>query len=118
MTEEEDRDILSSETRGSTVIVRLHESEVTMFSLPDVREGLLKAVEDPGTEKLILDLSETAFIDSSAIALIFKAQHELAKRAGKFCVVGLQPSVLRVLSAVLQKNEITFCDTLEDALAR
>lgn len=96
------------------LIVRCLESEVTMFILPDIRMTLNEAL----TKKppvVILDFSQTSFLDSSGVALLFKLQNDIHSYGGRFFVSGLRSSLRRVLAAVIRNDEIKLFDTLEEA---
>lgn len=96
------------------LIVRCLESEVTMFILPDMRMTLNEAL----TKKppvVILDFSQTSFLDSSGVALLFKLQNDIHSYGGRFFVCGLRSSLRRVLAAVIRNDEIKLFDTLEEA---
>lgn len=111
-----DDEVIRIEARDKIVIATLLEAEVTMFTLPDVRAALNDAIAGK-PDALILDVSQTQYLDSSGIAVIFKTRHEVQAYNGTFCVAGLKGSLLKVMEKVLKKDDIKFYDNLDAALA-
>jgi anti-sigma B factor antagonist len=71
------------------------EGELDLLAAPKVEEWAVRAVES-GAQHLVLDLTETTFIDSTAVRALLKA-HQLAHDAGhSFVIVAENRSVLRV----------------------
>ncbi len=77
----------------------LHPSgELDMLLAEDLRAQWLPAVEQHRPERLVIDLSDVTFMDSSGLGLIV-AVHNLQKRHGGVVVVtGPQRVVRRVLA--------------------
>jgi anti-anti-sigma factor len=68
--------------------------EVDLSNVSSVRERLLDAVPNSAAA-LVLDLSETDYLDSSGIGLIFELAERLAGRGQKLLLVVPQESVIR-----------------------
>lgn len=111
-----DDEVIRIDAHGKVVVATLLEAEVTMFTLPDVRAALNEAIATK-PEALVLDVSQTQYLDSSGIAVIFKTRHEVLAYSGIFCVAGLKGSLLKVMEKVLRKDDIKFYDSLDSALA-
>jgi anti-anti-sigma factor len=103
------------EHHGATLLVRMRVRELTMFHLPELRADVLAALRER-PERIVFDFGPTVYIDSSAIALIFKVQSEIAGYGGKMAVSGIRPTLSKVLRSVVRRQEIEFYDTLEEAL--
>ncbi|MCB1323661.1 MAG: STAS domain-containing protein [Spirochaetales bacterium] len=114
--EDDEEEIISVEHLEKATVARCLEPEVTMFSLPEIRQTLLEEAESKPA-LFVLDFSETSYIDSSGIAVIFKVRHEVHNYGGIFCVTGLKPGLRKVLGAVVREDEILFYETVEEALA-
>lgn len=115
MADDADNDF-QIERNGQTVIVRLLAQELTMFHVPELRADVLSLVEEK-PPRILFDFTRTSFIDSSAIALLFKVAKSIAAFGGKMAVCGLRPGLLKVLRVVVQQGGIRFYDTLDEALA-
>jgi anti-sigma B factor antagonist len=71
------------------------EGELDLAGAPKVEEWAGRVL-DAGAKHLVLDLSQTTFIDSTAVRAMLRA-HDLAHEAGgSFVVVAENRSVLRV----------------------
>lgn len=104
------------ERMGDTSIVRVLAQELTMFHVPELKADVLTLVSEK-PRRLLFDFTPTSFIDSSAIALLFKVQNEIVSADGKMYVCGLRAGLLKVLQTVVKKGGIQFFDTVEEALA-
>jgi anti-sigma B factor antagonist len=69
---------LSVETRGDVELARVA-GEVDASNVSDLSQELLEAVSNH-SRAVVLDLSETSYIDSSGISLIFDAAARLRNR--------------------------------------
>lgn len=67
---------VDANTVNSTTIVRVS-GEIDLSNAEDVRDAIGAAVPDAAT-LIVLDLSDTAYVDSAGIAMIFR----LAERLG------------------------------------
>jgi len=87
--------------------------------VPDVREAIETAVSD-GCHTIVLDLSEVAYIDSSALGLLVWADHRLQPISGTLMLAGAGRDVSRILelSGLIGVAPSVFvADSLESALA-
>lgn len=103
------------EYHGETVLVRLLAHELTMFHLPELRADVLSLLKDKPL-RLLFDFTTTAYIDSSAIALLFKVQNEIVAAGGQMGVCGLRAGLRKVLQTVVRDGGIQFYDSAADAL--
>src|SRR5947199_10477225 len=75
---------------GVTVVVV--RGSIDLFTAPDFKEGLLGVIER-GADRIVLDFSETSFLDSSALAVLLSARKRLAGRRGEVAIAGLNASL-------------------------
>lgn len=61
--------------------------ELDLFSAPELKRGIASALEGEASS-LIVDLTETAFIDSSGLAAIILAMKRARDMGGQLVVVG------------------------------
>jgi anti-sigma B factor antagonist len=71
--------------------------EVDLHSSPDLREVLLGAIEKHKPRKIILNLSQVPYMDSSAVAVLVEALQKIRKTGGKIFLTNLQPRVKGLL---------------------
>lgn len=72
--------VISSEKTGDACIVRLA-GELDLYNAHAVREALVQACAD-GPERVIVDLSEVEFIDSTALGVLIEARSKLPNKQG------------------------------------
>jgi anti-anti-sigma factor len=75
------------------VLARLR-GEVDLSNAPSVRERLLGAIPNRATA-LVLDLSQTDYLDSSGVGLIFELADRLGSRGQKLELVVPDEAVIR-----------------------
>ena len=114
--DETEDDIIQIRHEGEAVIATLLIPEVTMFTLAEMRQSLNEAVEDE-PDLLVLDVSKTSYLDSSAVAVIFKLRHQIDAYGGRFCIAGMTGRLLNVMEKILKKDDVAFYESVEKALA-
>jgi anti-sigma B factor antagonist len=83
-------------TSGGLAAVAVH-GELDIRSAPDLRAWLAKVLDD-GAVQLVLDLAGIQFIDSIGLGVLVGAHKRLARDGGRLAIVGVSPSVARLLS--------------------
>lgn len=71
--------------------------EIDLHSSPELRDALLGALTEHKPKKIILNLSQVSYMDSSAVAVLVEALQKLRKAGGKLCLTNLQPRVKGLL---------------------
>ncbi len=101
---------------GEMVVVGI-DGEIDRSNVDQITVALLEAV--PNLAKaLVLDLSETAYIDSSGVQLLFELGSRLRKRQQQLrAVVPEGANIARLLSVVALDRTIPCHPTLDEALA-
>jgi anti-sigma B factor antagonist len=106
---------LSLETDGDVELARVA-GEVDASNVDDLSRRLLEAVSNRA-RALVIDLSETSYIDSSGISLIFDAAARLRNRRQELrLVVPPRSFVGEVLAAVSMEESVPIDPELSDAL--
>lgn len=107
--------LLSLESQGDIELARVA-GEVDASNVDDLSQRLLDAVPNRA-RALVLDLSETSYIDSSGISLIFDAAARLRNRSQELrLVVTPRSFVGEVLAAVSMERSVAIDAALDDAL--
>ena len=86
---------MEHERQRDTVTVRVT-GELDHCSAQRVRRELDGIIADPGVKKLVLDLGQMSFMDSSGIGVILGRYRELAMRGGTLSVKNMNPQVEKV----------------------
>jgi anti-anti-sigma factor len=92
------------------VVVRV-EGELDMATSGDFEE----AITDPGA-KLVIDLTECTFLDSSAVRVLVETARSMAQSNGKVSLVARDPGILRVLEIAAVDTMLPVHDTVDAAL--
>ena len=103
---------------GDALIARLV-GEVDASNSAELSEALHAAVPDARTRGLVLDLSETTYLDSTAVRLVFTLDQELKARKRQLRLgVPKGAAVEKVLSLTRVLWTVPRDETVEAALAR
>ena len=104
------------ELHGASVVARLS-GEVDMSNATYVQDELLHSVPN-GAIRLVVDLTDTRYLDSAAIALLFDISRRLARRRQELRLVLPQSSPLeRVLTLTDVNTVAPIHGSLDSALA-
>ena len=106
--------VLAVETIEDGCIVRLA-GELDLYNAPKVREALIEAAAD-GPQRVIVDLSEVEFIDSTALGVLIEARTRLPNRNG-FVLAAPRLETRRALEISGLDRHFAVHDTLDEALA-
>jgi len=90
--------------------------EIDVFSSPRLREMLLDVI-DKGPLRLVVDLSDVTFLDSTGLGVLVGIYHRLRARNGSMSFVGANDRVRRVFHITQLTKIFSLYDTLEEALA-
>ena len=106
---------LSVESDGDIELARVA-GEIDASNVADLSQRLLDAISNR-SRALVLDLTETSYIDSSGISLIFDAAARMRNRRQQLRLV-VQPRsfVAEVLSAVSMQDSVPIDPVLGEAL--
>ena len=105
--------VLSVESRNGIAIVQLA-GELDLYNAPDVRTALQEATAD-GPERVVVDLSEVEFIDSTALGVLIETRTKLKNRDG-FLLAAPGLETRRALEVSGLDKLFTVHDTVPDAL--
>jgi anti-anti-sigma factor len=107
---------LSFETTGEVELARLV-GEVDASNVDQLTRQLLDAVSN-NVRGLVIDLTETTYIDSSGISLIFDAAARTKNRRQQLRLVVLPQSFVgEVLAAVSMSDSVPIDAGVDDALS-
>jgi anti-anti-sigma factor len=106
---------LTFDTDGDVELAHVA-GEVDASNVADLSQRLLEAVSNKA-RALVLDLTETSYIDSSGISLIFDAAARMRTRRQQLRLVVLPKSfVSEVLAAVSMEDSVPIDPAVADAL--
>jgi len=108
--------ITSARIEGDTAIVAIR-GEIDLHNSPELRNHMLKHLGDVSIKRLILNLTEVPYMDSSAIAVFVEALQKLRKIGGRIFLTNLQPRVKGLLEIARLDTIFVVCPDEASALA-
>jgi len=90
--------LFSLEREGHKVKVILG-TELTVSFVPELRE-LLCAVQDDGVRELVLDFSNTTFLDAAGLSLLLAAGNAFSQEGRTLKLAHVLPSVFSLLKTL------------------
>ena len=102
------------ERSGGVTIVRLA-GELDLYNAHLVRDALLEATAEK-PDRLVVDLREVAFLDSTALGVLIEARTKLANRRG-FVLAAPGFETKRALEISGLDRHFTVHDTVDEALS-
>ncbi len=90
--------------------------EADIAGVGPLREALAKAVA-AGAGPVVVDLSDTHFIDSSGMAVLLNALRRLTRQGRRMALVAHEPGVVRALELAQLLDTLRLQPRLDEALA-
>jgi anti-sigma B factor antagonist len=100
---------------AATAILAVH-GEADLHSAPELKERLRAAV-DGDASTIVVDLTETDFVDSTSLGVLLGATKRLRERNGEIRLVVPGPELRRIFEITLLDRVFQLHDTREQALA-
>jgi anti-sigma B factor antagonist len=98
---------------GTTVLAVRGEADLHVA--PDLRDRINTAIAD-GTDVLVLDLSETTFVDSMTLGVLLGAMKRMRGRDGQLELVVTRPDLRRIFEITLLDRVLPLHETRQEAL--
>jgi anti-sigma B factor antagonist len=102
-----------TDRQGTRVVA--FKGEVDLESSPTARELLLKCFDIP--RKVIVDLSEVTYIDSSGVASLVEALQAAKKNGSKFALAASSEPTRRVLELARLDKVFTMYESVDEGLS-
>lgn len=96
------------------VVVTVH-GAIDFWNVGPLQEKLHDARRG-GVDRLVLDLSDVAFVDSTGLGLLISRHNELATAGGWLRLVNPQPTVRRVLRMTMLDERLALYPSVEAAI--
>jgi anti-sigma B factor antagonist len=90
--------------------------EIDLFTAPDLKQVLTEAIES-GQHRLVIDLSDVSFLDSTALGVLIGAVKRLRSRGGALAIVNTEPSIAKTFEITGLDQIFTILPDREQALA-
>jgi anti-anti-sigma factor len=102
---------------GDTLVMSVR-GEVDLHNSPDLRTELLDLVGKHAPQRLVLNLAQVPYMDSSAIAVLVEALQKIRKTGGKVLLTDLQPRVKSLLEIARLGSIFVICKDEAEAMTK
>jgi anti-anti-sigma factor len=92
------------------------DDEVDATNADRLRSAILAAA-GTGSELLVIDMSGTAFCDSTGLNVLVRAHKRLEEGGGQLRLVAREPTLLRIFKVTGMETMFAMFGSLQDALA-
>ncbi len=89
------------------------QGELDLATSPELEEQL-ERVWDSGSDRLVLDLRQLEFMDSTGLSIIVKAHQRLSEEGGQLSLVRGSQQVQRLLDLTGVSERLQLVDTPEE----
>lgn len=102
---------------GEAVIASVR-GEIDLHNSPELRTAMLEVLMKSQPKKVILNLAQVPYMDSSAIAVLVETLQKLRKFGGKLYLTNLQPRVKGLLEIARLDSIFVLAKDDAEALAK
>ena len=90
--------------------------EIDLFTAPELKQKLTDAIES-GKNRIVVDLSDTTFLDSTALGVLIGAVKRLRSREGALVIVNVDQNIAKTFEITGLDQIFTILATREAAIA-
>ena len=101
--------------RAGTVVLAVR-GEADLHVTPELRDHISTAISN-GAEELLLDLTDTTFVDSMTLGVLLGSMKTMRERGGRMGLVIDRPDIRRVFEITLLDDLFPIHASLDEALA-
>lgn len=109
--------IPSARLEGDTLIVSLR-GEIDLHNSPLLRTEILDLLNKQNPKRLVMNLSQVPYMDSSAIAVLVESLQKVRKTGGNVLLTDLQPRVKSLLDIARLGSIFIICKDEADAMSK
>ena len=108
---------MGTEEAGNGVAVIALSGELDLYTCPEFKEELLRVI-GAGATLVIVDLTRTTFIDSTALGVLIRGVERLKGNDGQLVVVCAEPNIVKVFEVTGLNRIFTVVGSRDEALAQ
>jgi anti-sigma B factor antagonist len=90
--------------------------EIDLFTAPELKQKLTDAIE-AGKSRIVVDLTETTFLDSTALGVLIGAVKRLRSRDGALVIVNTDQNIAKTFEITGLDQIFTILGTRDSAIA-
>jgi anti-sigma B factor antagonist len=107
---------LTDEPLGEEGLVLAVRGEIDLFTAPELKAALGAALDD-GLTRIVVDLTETTFLDSTALGVLIGTAARLRTRTGALAIVNIHETIATTFEITGLDQLLTVRPTREEAVA-
>ena len=104
------------ETPGNGTRVLILRGELDVSTVPRFKQALAQALDENPHPRVLVDLAEVTFIDSTALMTLLGVLRELNRREGHLALACSNPTVLRLFEVTRTTETFRIFPTRDGAL--
>jgi anti-sigma B factor antagonist len=109
-------EISTERVSPATAVVSLR-GEVDLYTCPELKQELLRVIAD-GATLVVVDLTETTFIDSTGLGVLIRGVEHARTEGGQLAVVCSDPNMTKVFEVTGLNRVFPIHSSREEALAQ
>ena len=90
--------------------------EIDLFTAPDLKSALSEAIES-GHTRIVVDLTDTTFLDSTALGVLIGAIKRLRSRGGRLTIVNVDDNIAKTFEITGLDQIFPISATRDEAVA-
>lgn len=102
---------------GDALVIAVR-GELDLHNSPELRTELLDLLARTKAKRLVVNLTQVPYMDSSALAVLVEALKNLMKVGGRVTLFGLQPRVKGLLEIARLATVFRLCKDEAEALSK
>jgi anti-sigma B factor antagonist len=105
---------VSAQKLASGGLVVSVQGQVDLYAAPDLKARLIDAL-DRGDGRIVVDVTESMFLDSTALSTLFSAHRRARRRGGRVVLVNTSDEIARTLSITGLDAILDVVETVDEA---
>ena len=111
-------DLVPAARKEGDAVVASVRGEIDLHNSPGLRTEILDLMNKHAPKRLVLNLAQVPYMDSSAIAVLVEALQKMRKTSGRIFLTNLQPRVKSLLDIARLGSIFTITKDEAEALAK
>lgn len=112
-----DSELVPSARKEGDAVVASVRGEIDLHNSPELRGQLLELLNAESPKRLILNLGQVPYMDSSAVAVMVEMLQKVRRNGGLIALTDLQPRVKSLLEIARLGTIFRICESEQEALA-
>lgn len=108
---------ISTEQAGPGATVIALTGEVDLYTCPEFKQELLRVIAD-GATLVVVDLTGTTFVDSTALGVFIRGVERLRAEGGRLVVVCVDPNLTKIFEVTGLDRIFSIYRSRQEALAQ